>query len=551
MRRARLGDNSDKMSLFPFLAVLVCTMGALLVLLVVIARGAMAEAEQSVADDLEQRTAEAAPAADAVSPEEAATAREQLEQRIETLQTAREQTERQRGELRQALGDLEDHMAQLIERLRTARAAHETLAAGESSASIEQLQREIAATQDAINQTKQELAAAQAKAAEQRRSYAIIPYDGPSGTQREPIYLECLPDAVVIQPFGIRLNEEDFSGDLDQNNPLAAGLRAAAGFLARQQNEVGRTSEPPYPLLIVRPSGIRAYYAARAAMGAWTSDFGYELVDDDWPLEFAAGDPRLGDAMLEAVELARRRRAFAAANGTGGRYGRSGSGGDEAGGRFGGDSPFGGNSATQSEQQGAGRASSGTAGDRSGGGSGSQYNPSEGRPPGPRPTAGGYEGNQPSDGSNPTPGELENTGGGRDANANNPGRENHTTGALNTDAKPIAEARGENWAELGASRGSTAITRPVALVIAADRVTILTHVRAATGKTINMPGDTRDSIDEFVNAVWDHMRGWGIAGRGLYWKPIITAQVAPGGELRAAELRKLLENSGMEIEFSR
>ena len=40
MSRAKLVDNSATVSLFPFLAVLLCTMGALLVVLVAISRTA-------------------------------------------------------------------------------------------------------------------------------------------------------------------------------------------------------------------------------------------------------------------------------------------------------------------------------------------------------------------------------------------------------------------------------------------------------------------------------------------------------------------------------
>ena len=44
------------------------------------------------------------------------------------------------------------------------------------------------------------------------------------------------------------------------------------------------------------------------------------------------------------------------------------------------------------------------------------------------------------------------------------------------------------------------------------------------------------------------MQTWGIAGRGLYWKPVLNLYVNPGGERRAAELEVLLERSGLEIQ---
>ena len=44
------------------------------------------------------------------------------------------------------------------------------------------------------------------------------------------------------------------------------------------------------------------------------------------------------------------------------------------------------------------------------------------------------------------------------------------------------------------------------------------------------------------------MRTWGIAGRGLYWKPILKLYVHPGGELRAKDLEALLDRSGLEVQ---
>ena len=68
----------------------------------------------------------------------------------------------------------------------------------------------------------------------------------------------------------------------------------------------------PYPLLLVRPDGVEAYYAAREAMSSWGSEFGYEFIDQDWKLEFRPPDPEMVDGMRLAVDEARvRQRALA------------------------------------------------------------------------------------------------------------------------------------------------------------------------------------------------------------------------------------------------
>ncbi len=55
-------------------------------------------------------------------------------------------------------------------------------------------------------------------------------------------------------------------------------------------------------------------------------------------------------------------------------------------------------------------------------------------------------------------------------------------------------------------------------------------------------------MDAFVSAVWDHMKDWGIAGRGMYWRPILKFDVASQAEPRYAEIRTLLDGSGLEVQ---
>jgi hypothetical protein len=44
------------------------------------------------------------------------------------------------------------------------------------------------------------------------------------------------------------------------------------------------------------------------------------------------------------------------------------------------------------------------------------------------------------------------------------------------------------------------------------------------------------------------MDRWGIAGRGMYWKPVLKVQVIPGGENRFKDLQTLLEDSGLDVQ---
>ena len=73
-----------------------------------------------------------------------------------------------------------------------------------------------------------------------------------------------------------------------------------------------RESGEPYPLLLIRPDGIGAYYVARAALTSWGSEFGYEFVDQDWKLEYPPGDPELLALTKAAAEDARQRQRLMA-----------------------------------------------------------------------------------------------------------------------------------------------------------------------------------------------------------------------------------------------
>ncbi len=167
-----------------------------------------------------------------------------------------------------------------------------------------QAQTELHETQGQIAAARQQLADAGRTAEERNRCYAVIPYEGPNQTHRRPIYLECCADAVILQPEGIELTEEDFDGPMGPGNPLAATLRAVREYML-DSRQFDPQAGDPYPMLLVRPEGIAAYYAARAAMKSWGFEFGYELVDDGWKLAYPPPDGRLAGVVRQVVASAR------------------------------------------------------------------------------------------------------------------------------------------------------------------------------------------------------------------------------------------------------
>jgi hypothetical protein len=80
---------------------------------------------------------------------------------------------------------------------------------------------------------------------------------------------------------------------------------------------------------------------------------------------------------------------------------------------------------------------------------------------------------------------------------------------------------------------------------------IVPEKETAHSRSVPLRPQTEESIDEFVSAVWEHMQSWGIAGNGMYWRPMLSVYVAPDAEERYAELDALLEGSGLNVERKR
>ncbi|MCE9604013.1 MAG: hypothetical protein K8U03_03825 [Planctomycetia bacterium] len=288
-------------SLFPFLAVLLCTMGALVLLLMLIASQSKAQAEAAMAEAAKPK----------VDLEAIRRREEDLQWKIDQLTKSREKTLADVAGDRAQLSHLEEHASRLKKQLADLEAAEDLLktqasgdAAGRGSvaADLAELRRKIA-------EAERKLAAEKA-VGRKPQAFAVVPYDGENGTRRRPIYIECRGDAIVLQPEGIKFSEADFGGSLGPSNPLAVAVRLVSEYLTR--GESYREGEQPYPLLLVRPSGIGSYYAARAGMSSWEGEFGYELIDENWPLEFPPSDPLLSQMLTKAVEEARLRQVMLA-----------------------------------------------------------------------------------------------------------------------------------------------------------------------------------------------------------------------------------------------
>ncbi|MCA9261017.1 MAG: hypothetical protein KDA61_17500, partial [Planctomycetales bacterium] len=651
-------------------------MGSLLVLLVVlsqhvneraVAKGASSD-NDDIATAVDLDDASASPSGepalsvdqlvDSQDPADLAKQLELAREREMEYLERRAEEEQARDEERARLTHIEDHSRRLEHELAKLQITHQRLLQAERDQVVdqEQAEAELQRLEELAAEAREQLEEMQAGEAS-KKSYAIVPYRGSNGTFRQPIYIECTAQGVVIQPVGVVLGSDDFAFARRAGNPLASAMRAANEYLNAQARQRGEEEAPdPYPLLIVRPGGADAYLAATTAITAGGSDYGYEFVEQDTALEFPSADPRLGEVIHHAVLQARDREAvlaqlapsryarvggdrlsgtvgsgapgsgFGMGNGGAGGSPFEGSGGTASGDRYGaaGDGSSGpdligaqpgaggyaatlGGGAGNGEGSGAygpGAYGGGAAGtsdgafgdgvdamlDANGGGEYSQANGgqagtdatgeanagnsggaggTEGGSPGGQASPGGrYAGSNAQNGSGGSstggaagaPGGQPNGAAGNGASLSFGGAPQGAAaqGASQAGASPsgasLVQSRGKGWAVGGQTDSTAALRRPIQVVVHRDRLTILPsrHVvdpQLETGAEVRFDQSADQIADQLAAALQNHMTEWGLAGRGLYWSPVLVTHVSPGAEQQAAQLSRLLAGSGVDVQL--
>ncbi len=330
--------TSNAVSLFPFLAVLMCALGALILLLLVTARRIHDQAVERARDHDSVEIVEVAAAPPpAIEPEPvpepeplpepvvlpaplpppgptAAELREEWERTVAGL-------ERDAARLSALLATESDAVDQGRTRLASTKAELDDLQrqsatlvvrqADLSATDQERAQRRAALEQE-LAETERQIEQARRNREEQGSQYRILPYDGQSGTTRRPILIECTSTGLTFTSEGITLTPEQLNGFAPIRNPLLAGADALITYWS-VKDLMGTADEPagrPYVLLIVRPGGTVGYYVARRLLESMQEPFGYELVSDDQEFRWPERDPQAAEVCRKAIDavLAQRTR---------------------------------------------------------------------------------------------------------------------------------------------------------------------------------------------------------------------------------------------------
>src|SRR5262249_10299639 len=110
-----------------------------------------------------------------------------------------------------------------------------------------------------------------------------------------------------------------------------------------------------------------------------------------------------------------------------------------------------------------------------------------------------------------------------------------------------AQVRGHNWALPNMHNASMGVQRPIRVECYADRLILLPDTHDQEAQTIPLGERTDDAVDQLVAAVRTYTKSWGMAGRGMYWKPQLVLNVNPNAESRAADLQAILADSGWDV----
>ncbi|TWT42559.1 hypothetical protein [Botrimarina hoheduenensis] len=308
MKRSPRKQAESAFSLFPFLAVLLCTVGALVVLLV-----AMAHVSRGKAKDAAAVAAAAVDRAqDDAQAQRAEALRREMERQAQQITGARDAASARLAAEQERLAALDDTIRRLedeAERLRDE--ARELLSLDKEHYDDQRVaEQELQRLNELVTTLEEEIEELEAEAGNRQRRYAIVPLrDAVTGTRRPAIYFECRADAVILQPEGIRFERADFIAPT-VSSPLGAAVAAVRQYYRDSPGAYAAgESGDPYPLFIIRPDGVPAFKDAEPVLARRDSDYGYQPIAADWPMEYDAPNPELAERVERAIAIARSERA--------------------------------------------------------------------------------------------------------------------------------------------------------------------------------------------------------------------------------------------------
>jgi hypothetical protein len=305
MRRRR---QALRVSTFPFLAVLLCAMGALLFVLLVMDRKARLAVQAKAREEAFRRLEDQVEALAArrsqyeskkrlltqvwekkrdalmarVSAEEVALHTELLLVQARLAKAAR-RVEDEEGNVEKLRKQLQDEQARLLGQQRALEAARKEAVQVSARQSVtDHAKTQLVARLIQLEKSLKDLQEARQRDA---NTYSVIPYFGKHGESRRPLYVECAAAGILFHPDKLQLD-----GSFDPSRVREELKRRAAEQSQRMAAE-GAKGTRPFVMLLVRPNGIGRFYQMQSALHDLSLEFGYEFVDADWILQVPTDGP--------------------------------------------------------------------------------------------------------------------------------------------------------------------------------------------------------------------------------------------------------------------
>ena len=296
MRRPR---SKLEVSTFPFLAVLLCAMGSLMLLLFIMDRRAKIAARYRVTEELQTRQARTE-AEEEARKADWEKAKQQLHRSLQQqhaqllaeskgIQQNVDETSKKLGLVQTRHGDLEQQINGETAKVGVLLLEIESFRAGLQQADKKETMSKAELLEAARELGELERAFQQLKALKEREKqvHSVVPYRGKRGDMRPPIYVECVRDGALFHPEKTLLRAWDFTpaairGEVERR----FGPLAVQKLTKEKRSSLSEEAKGPYVLFLVRPDGIGNYYKAQSALKGYQLDFGYELVDEGWSLDF-------------------------------------------------------------------------------------------------------------------------------------------------------------------------------------------------------------------------------------------------------------------------
>jgi hypothetical protein len=107
-----------------------------------------------------------------------------------------------------------------------------------------------------------------------------------------------------------------------------------------------------------------------------------------------------------------------------------------------------------------------------------------------------------------------------------------------------------SWTTKRRFTNGTSVKRPITVVVMPDRWFVMQDDRPdRVDRVITLQSGPSVAQQNLDNAINERVDSWGVAVAGGHWEPQLTVQVAPRAEISAQRFQKIIEESGLEIQF--